>query len=233
MKCQDLCLKNTYSKPVIREGTKKSLWRSTSKNWPAWCHFTEEWSDVWCERDSLIWYLTGWCVTPGNHWTAALLCHTYFNHLVIKKTLKSVTWINVLSLHSITSSFLMQPLPVMPKSVQLKVWTSLILLQTTGHPLRLERGKGCTMQRIQGRMKGHFVSSEFLWGSHHPRSGVTPSLDTSAAFGCRNRRVSTSDEGLWKVWHARRDSVRGESEEERDVWFVTSGVSVTFAFMCV
>lgn len=134
-------------------------------------------------------------------------------------------------LHS--SSFHLHSLPVMLKSVQLSVWTGLILLQITGHPLRLERGEGCTMQRIQGRMKGHFVSSEFLWASHHPRSGVTPSSDTSAPFGCRKRRVFTSDECLWKVWHVRSDSVRGESEEERDVWSVTSGVWVTFAFMSV
>lgn len=193
------------------------------------------WRMIWC----LMWTRLAHLIShrlmcdswkPLNSCTSVSYVFQSFSH---KKTLKSVTWINVLSLHSITSSSLMQPLPVMPKSVQLSVWTGLILLQTTGHPLRLERGKGCTMQRIQGRMKGHFVSSEFLWGSHHPRSGVTPSLDTSAAFGCRNRRVSTSDECLWKVWHARRDSVRGESEEERDVWFVTSGVSVMFAFMCV
>lgn len=80
-----------------RRNFKKSLWRRTLKKLASMVSFYWRWSDVWCERDSLIWYLKGWCVTPGNHWTAALLCHTHFNHLAIKQPLKSATWINVLS----------------------------------------------------------------------------------------------------------------------------------------
>lgn len=45
------------------------------------------------------------------------------------------------------------------------------------------RGEGCTMQRIEQRMKGHFVSCRgWARGSHHSRSGVIPGLGTSVLF---------------------------------------------------
>lgn len=81
-------------------------------------------------------------------------------------------------------------LPTMLKSVQLSLWIGSVLLQMTGHPLR----EGCTMERIEEGMKGHFVYCEeddLFWDSHHPRSGVTQSLGTSALFSAVGNDVSS------------------------------------------
>lgn len=59
------------------------------------------------------------------------------------------------------------------------------------------RREGCTMQRIEQWMKGHFVSCRgWARGSHHSRSGVIPKLGHFRA-GCRKRRVFTNDGCLW------------------------------------
>lgn len=107
----------------------------------------------------------------------------------------------------------------------------------TGRPFRgPEGGVGCTMQRIQGQSEGTLCA---LWAPLKTRTIQDPESPTACAlppapplFVCcyRKRRVSTNDEGLWNVRHVRGD---GGTGEERDAWFVTSGVWLTCLPPCM
>ncbi len=80
------------------------------------------------------------------------------------------------------------------------------------------------MEGIVEGMKGHFVPCEeddLLWDPESPKAWALPLF-----FRCRKRRVPTNDGRL--VWTPLKcltsQERRSESEGERGIWFVTSGV---------
>lgn len=91
------------------------------------------------------------------------------------------------------------------------------------------------MERIEERMKGHFVPCEeddLLWDSHNSQDPESPKAWALPLFFAVGNDVSPLAmavlcERLWNICHLRRDGVQAESVEERDIWFVTSGVWVT------
>lgn len=69
------------------------------------------------------------------------------------------------------------------------------------------KGEGCTIQRIEERMKGHFVPCrEDELQAHITLDPVSSKAWALPCFWrgglcCRKRRVSTNDVCLWNVWH--------------------------------